>query len=200
MTVDASLLGPLAAVPLFFRAEDLHALGFTRGQIPSLVRRGFATRVGRGLYRREDLPNTELEGLLMTARMAPQGIFCLLTALRIHEIGTQSPSDVWIALPNKARVPSVAPWRGRVVRWTGVSLTHGIENRAVLGVRFRVTSPARTVVDCFRYRNKVGLDVALEALRDGVRDRITTVDAVVDAAKACRIWSVMRPYLEGVLS
>lgn len=192
--------GRLEALPLFFRADDLESIGFSRHQIPSLVRRRFAVRVGRGLYQREGLPTTELEGLLMTARMAPHGIFCLLTALRFHEIGTQSPPDVWIALPHKARVPSVAPWRGRFVRWSGTSLTYGIEDRTVLGVRFRITSPARTVVDCFRYRNKVGLDVALEAARDGLRDHVTTVDAVVDAAKACRIWGVMRPYLEGALS
>jgi predicted transcriptional regulator of viral defense system len=139
-----------------------------------------------------------METVAMVASAVPGGILCLLSALQIHEIGTQSPHEVWIALDRKARKPTRLPAKVRVVRFSGSMLTYGIQTRSTLGVSVRVTSPARTVVDCFRYRNKIGLDVALEALRDAVRTRKATVDEIMRAAEVCRARTVMRTYLEAL--
>lgn len=200
MTKPPSASGDLPDLPLFFRAEDLKDVGVTRHQIPSLLRRGEVRRVARGLYRRTDRPVTEMETLLMVARMVPDGIVCLLTALRVHEIGTQSPAEVWLAIGHKAREPKIRPWKGRFLRWTGVSLTYGVEDRTMEGVRFRITSPARTIVDCFRFRNKIGLDVALEALNDGLRTGAAAVGDITRAAQACQAWAVIKPYLESAIA
>lgn len=166
----------------------------------NLLRRGELRRVARGLYRRTDRPATEMETLRMVARMVPAGIFCLLTALRVHEVGTQSPAEVWVAIGHKAREPKIRPWKGRFLRWTGVSLTYGVEDRTMEGVRFRITSPARTIVDCFRFRNKIGLDVALEALNDGLRTGAAAVGDITRAAQACQAWTVIKPYLESAVA
>jgi predicted transcriptional regulator of viral defense system len=124
---------------------------------------------------------------------------CLLTALSIHGIGTQLPHAVWIGIDRKARKPSAPDLHLRVVRFSGPTLRYGIESREVLGVTVRVTSPARTVVDCFRYRWKVGIDVALEALADVVRSRIATMEEIMRAAEVCRARTVMRTYLEALM-
>lgn len=134
----------------------------------------------------------------MVATAIPNAIMCLLTALRFHEIGTQSPHEIWIALDRKARKPTRAPARVRVVRFSGAMLSYGVTRQSVLGVPFRITSPARTVVDCFRYRNKNGLDIALEALEDALRSRAVTVDEIVRAAEVCRAQTVVRSYLEAL--
>jgi predicted transcriptional regulator of viral defense system len=134
----------------------------------------------------------------MVCSAIPKGIVCLLSALRIHGIGTQAPHEVWIALDRKARKPTRIGTRLRMVRFSAAMLTYGVLTRTMLGVRVRVTSPARTVVDCFRYRNKIGLDVALEALRDTIRSRLATVDEIVRAAEVCRARTVMQTYLEAL--
>jgi predicted transcriptional regulator of viral defense system len=125
-------------------------------------------------------------------------IVCLLSALTLHGIGTQAPHEVWLALDRKARKPTLLPARVRIVRFSGPGLRYGIETRLILGVRVHVTSPARTIVDCFRYRNKIGLDVALEALRDVRRRRIVTVDEIMRAAEVLRARTVISPYLEAL--
>jgi hypothetical protein len=165
----------LADLPAFFRPRDLDDTEFTRHQIPSLLRHGLIKRVERGLYRKADAPITVLETQLAVASLVPEGILCLLSALRYHELGTQSPSAVWMAIHYKARPPQVRHVRVRFVRWSGASMTYGVEMQTVQGVPLRLTSPSRTIVDCFRYRNKIGLDVALEALDDGLRSRKATV-------------------------
>ena len=132
----------------------------------------------------------------MVAAAIPNAVVCLLTALQFHEVGTQTPHEIWIALDRKARRPTHPPARVRVVRFSGRMLTYGVLRRSALGVPFRITSPARTVVDCFRYRKKFGLDVALEALDDTLRSRSATVDQIVRAAEVCRARTVLRTYLE----
>lgn len=145
-------------------------------------------------------PFTEMETIAAICKRVPRAIVCLLTALHLHEIGTQLPRQVWIAIDRKARKPSVPALPVRVVRFSGAMLSYGIQTREALGVTVRLTSPARTVVDCFRYRNKVGLDVALEALRDVLRSRKATVDEIGRVAQVCRIETVISPYLESILS
>ena len=161
---------------------------------------GEVDQIGRGLYRYHGVEPTELETVATICARVPNAIVCLLSALAIHDIGTQQPSEVWIALDRKARKPRFDDIAVRIVRFSGPMLRHGITIRLIQGVAMRITSPARTVVDCFRYRNKLGLDIALEALRDALDRRLATVDELVHCAEACRIYSVMKPYLQAVLS
>jgi len=187
-----------AGLGAFFRPRDIEPLGISFKQLQRLVSQGTVEKLGEGLYRLSEIEPTELETIAMVASAAPNAIVCLLTALRVHEIGTQSPHEVWIALDRKSRKPTRVPTKLRIVRFSGAMLTYGVIKRTMLGVPVLITSPARTVVDCFRYRNKVGLDVAMEALRDTVRRRKATVDEISRAAEVCRIRTVMKPYLEAL--
>ena len=170
---------------------------YPRGTAATWVRQGRAERLGRGLYRLVDTDTTELDTLACVAAAVPRGVFCLLTALRFHEIGTESPPDVWIAVPRGSRLPKTDACRVRVrfFRFSAAMMRYGVEERVAQGVPFRVTSPARTVVDCFRLRNKIGLPVALEALDDVLRDRKATVREIVRAAEIGRVANLIRPYL-----
>ena len=197
MTVPGSQ--PTSDSPAIFRLQDAERAGLPRGRLRGMVRRGEATKVGRGLYRRVS-DETELDTVATVCARVPGAIVCLLTALLIHRIGTQLPHEVWIALDRKARKPRVEALPVHIVRFSGPMLRYGIDQRLVQGVAVRITSPARTVVDCFRYRNKIGIDVALEALKDALRTRRTSVDAIVRAAQACRMDKVIRPYLEAIVA
>ncbi|MBI4305680.1 MAG: transcriptional regulator [Chloroflexi bacterium] len=188
-----------AGIGVFFRPRDLEPIGVSFHDLQGLVKAGTVEKVGSGLYRLASAHPTENETIAMVSSAVPRGIVCLLSALRFHGIGTQSPHEVWIALDRKARKPSRLPTKGvRFVRFSGAMLTYGVQERPILGVQVRLTSPARTVVDCFRYRNKLGLDVATEALREAVRTRAATVDEIVRAAEFCRARTVLRPYLEAL--
>ncbi|MCP4039143.1 MAG: transcriptional regulator [bacterium] len=186
----------VASLPATFRPRDLEAQGIPRDRLQVWLRRGSVEQLARGLYQRVDADLGEHETIAMVAARVPRAVVCLLTALRVHDIGTQAPRKVWIAVDRKARKPRLDGLPVRIVRFSGPMLTYAVETRRVQGVRFRVTSPARTVVDCFRYRNKIGLDVALEALRDAFEQRRATVAEIVRAAEVCRARSVIRPYLE----
>ena len=130
--------------------------------------------------------------------MHPRGVVCLLSALRFHALTTQAPFEVWLAIPKSARVPKAGYPPLRIVRFSGIALTEGIEDHIVDGVPVRVTSVAKTVVDCFKYRNKIGLDVALEALHEAWRAKRVTMDELWHFAAMCRVANVMRPYLESL--
>ena len=187
-----------AGVGAFFRPRDVLPLGVSFRQLQRLVAEGAVEKVGRGVYRLSEVEPTEFETIAMVATAAPDAIVCLLSALRIHEIGTQSPHQVWLAIDRKARIPRRLPAKVRVVRFSGAMLTYGVVAQSMQGVRVRLTNPARTVVDCFRYRNKIGLDVAMEALRDAVRSRKAMVSEIDRAAEVCRIRTVIGPYLEAL--
>ncbi len=186
------------ALPGLIRAHDLESRGIPRGRLVGMLRRGEVERVGRGVFRLKSAPLTGLETVASVCKRIPEAIVCLLTALNVHGIGTQAPRFVWIAIDRKARKPTASGLPVRVVRFSGPTLRTAIETREVLGVTLRITSPARTVVDCFRYRNKVGMDVALEALRDAVHSRKATPAEIARVAKTCRIWTVLAPYLEAI--
>ena len=185
-------------IGVFFRPRDLDPLAVSFSELQRLVAAGRIEKVGRGLYRLAGAEPDEFETIAMVSTAVPSGIVCLLSALFIHGIGTQTPPEVWIALDRKARKPAPLATAVRIVRFSGAMLTYGIQVRSILGVPVRVTSPARTVVDCFRYRSKLGLDVALEALREALRMRTTTVDEIVRAAEVCRARTVLNPYLEAL--
>jgi predicted transcriptional regulator of viral defense system len=159
----------------FFRPTQLEAAGLTRDQLPALVRSGKVERIGWGLYRLADAEPTENYSLAMASTRVPRSIICLLSALRVHEIGTQAPAAVWLAIPHKARAPRMRELRLRIVRFSGPAWTFGVQDIEFEGVRARITSPARTVADCFRFERLVGLEIAMEALRDGLRRRKLTV-------------------------
>lgn len=178
------------------RARELEAAGIARTQIARLVAAGKLQKIARGLYAPADYLGTENSALVAVAKRAPAVVFCLLTALRFHELTTQSPFEVWIAIANKDHPPRVEYPPLRTVRFSDASLRYGVEVKEVEGVPLRITSPAKTVADCFKFRNKVGLDVAMEALRDVLRERKATRDELWRCAQMNRVANVMRPYLE----
>ena len=180
------------------RPCDLTLLGIPRVSLTRAVRRGHLERVGRGLY---GLPGREVSAqgsLAEVALRVPKGVVCLLSALRFHELTTQAPFEVWLAIENKAIAPKLDYPPLRIVRFSGAALTEGIEEHSVDGVTVRITGVAKTVADCFKYRNKIGLDVALEALRNAWHGKRMTSDDIWCYAKVCRVANVMRPYLESL--
>ena len=188
----------LAGKTGILRARDAEENGIARTYLQLAVRRGLLTRVGRGLYSLPEAEASEQRSLVEIAKRVPGGVVCLLSALQFHGLTTQSPSEVWLAIGEKARKPKAEYPPLRIVRFSGKALTEGVAEQGIEGVTVRVTNPAKTVADCFKYRNKIGLDVALEALRDCRRKRKATADELWQYAKVCRVTNVMRPYLEAV--
>lgn len=189
----------LASASGVIRPRDLTGNGIPREHLTRLVEKGVLTRSGRGLYVLADADVTEHHTLAEAAKRVPHGVVCLLSALRFHDFTTQNPHAVWLAIDRKARKPRQDYPPLRVVRFSGAALTDGVEERTVENVTVRVYSPAKTVADCFKYRNKIGLDVALEALRDAWRERKVTMDDLWKYAGICRVANVMRPYMESVV-
>jgi predicted transcriptional regulator of viral defense system len=181
-----------------FQSRDFGLAGLHPEQVRRLVRDGQLARAGRGRYM---LPGAEPSGdigLALAAAAAPAATVCLLTALRVHEIGTQAPREVWLAIDRRAAKPRIDFPPVRIVRFSGRALTFGVQRRTVDGVPVRIYSPAKTIADCFKYRNKIGLDVALEALKAGLSDKRFTRDQLWAAAKVCRVTAVLRPYLQAI--
>lgn len=180
------------------RPCDLVPLGIPRISLTRAVQRGQLERVGRGLY---GLPGRQVSAhgsLAEVARRVPKGIVCLLSALRFHGLTTQAPFEVWLAIDNKAVAPRLDYPPLRIARFSGAALTEGVEEHIVDGVTVRITCVAKTVADCFKYRNKIGLDVALEALREAWHEKRMTSEDIWRYAKVCRVANVMRPYLESL--
>jgi predicted transcriptional regulator of viral defense system len=180
------------------RTRELAEHGIHRQVLSRLVAAGKLERVGRGLYRTPAGPVTEHHGLALASAAVPRAVDCLLSALRFHGVGTQLPSQVWIAIDRRARQPARGHPPLKVVRFTGAALTEGIREHRVEGHKVRVYGVAKTLADCFKYRNKIGLDVAMEALRDAWRSRRFTMDELERYARICRVQRVMRPYLEAL--
>ena len=188
----------LAAKRGLIRPRDLTERGLPTVALTRLVRQGRLQRIGRGLYAPPDRPVSEHNTLAEVARKHPQAIVCLLSALRFHDLTTQSPFEVWLAIPNKARAPKMDYPPLRIVRFSGAALTRGVEDHVIDGVPVRVTSVARTVADCFKFRSKIGLDVALEALQEAWRSKRVSMDELWRYATVCRVANVMRPYMESL--
>ena len=181
------------------RSRDLEAAGITRSQLARLLGNGSLARIARGLYALPGREPETHEGLIVVARRAPKVVFCLLTALRYHDLTTQAPFEVWLAVGHKDRAPSMDWPPLRVMRFSDAAMRAGVETHSEGGTAIRVTGVARTVVDCFKFRNKIWLDVALEALREAWWKRRVTMDALWISAKARGVATVMRPYLESVV-
>lgn len=180
------------------RSRDLAALGISRNRLRDLVATGDLQRLARGVYVAADHDLTEKHSLAVACTLVPHGVVCLLSALVFHGVTVQNPSEVWLAVDPWARKPAQSSPPMRIVRFSGEALTHGVETHEVEGATVKVYSLAKTVADLFKYRNKIGLDIALESLREALRTRRATIDAVLRAAKVCRVEKVMRPYLEGL--
>lgn len=180
------------------RPRDLAPLAIPRVSLTRAVRSGQLERIGRGLY---GLPGREISAhgsLAEVAGRVPKGVVCLLSALRFHGLTTQAPFEVWLAIENKAIAPKLDYPPLRIVRFSGAAFTSGVEEHTVDAVTVRVTSVAKTVADCFKFRNKIGLDVALEALRDAWKQKRMSSEDIWRYAKICRVANVMRPYLESL--
>lgn len=180
------------------RVRDLLAAGIHPEHLRRLHRRGLVERTSRGVYRLVAADYTEHLSLAEVAKRVPHSAVCLLSALLYHQIGTQMPPDVWLAVERRAAVPTSMNPKLRVVRMSGAAFSQGIEVHRIEGVPVQITCPAKTVVDCFKFRNKVGLDVALEALRVGWRSRKFKLNDLSRFAKVCRVANVMRPYVESL--
>jgi predicted transcriptional regulator of viral defense system len=161
-----------------------------------LVKQGKLLQVGHGLYALPETQFDENQSLLEVQHLVPKGVFCLLTALRFHDLTTQNPFEVWLAVDRNAAIPRIHSIQNRIFRMSDEMFSAGIEEHQVEGGTIRVHSPAKTVADCFKYRNKIGLDVAMEALRDAWRKRVITMDEVWHFAETDRVSKVMLPYVQ----
>jgi predicted transcriptional regulator of viral defense system len=184
------------------RASDLAAAGVPRVVLTRMTASGQLERAARGLYRLPGADSSEHEGLVTVASKVPQAVICLLSALQFHGLTTQLPWQVWIAMPRGSHVPRLDYPPIKMVQFTGEAYTHGIETHVRDGVRLQVYSAAKTVADCFKHRNKIGMDVALEALKDARApergDSRASFDELWRSAKVCRVANVMRPYMEAL--
>ncbi len=180
------------------RPKDLERLGLPQEYLYRLFKAGALERIGRGLYRYPTRAVSHHQSLIEATKQAPNAIVSLLSALSFHQFTTQNPFEVWLAIDRKAWRPHIEYPPVRFVTMSAALLAEGVETHNVDGVAVRVFNPARTVVDCFKYRNKIGLDVALEALREGWRERRFSMDEIARYARACRVGNVMRPYLESL--
>jgi predicted transcriptional regulator of viral defense system len=180
------------------RARDLATHQIPRATLSRLVASGQLVQISRGLYGLPKHSRSEQHQLAEIAARSPRVVFCLLTALQFHELTTQSPHEIWLAISNKAHPPKLHYPPLRVVRFSGQALTTGVGTHVVDGITIRMYSVAKTVADCFKYRNKIGLDVALEALRECRREKRATNDELWRYAKICRVANVMRPYMESI--
>ncbi len=178
------------------RARDFEAIGVPRMTLARLVEEGVLVRPTRGFYELADADMSASRSLAEAALAAPKGVIALLSALQFHGLTTQLPHEVWMLLPSKAWAPTSPPVKLRILRAGEAALRAGVELHAVDGVSVPITSSAKTIVDCFKYRSRIGSDVAIEALRDGLRSRKATHAEIGRLAKICRVENVMRPHLE----
>lgn len=179
-----------------FRARDMVAAGYSREYLRRLVRQEQVRQLGRGLYASTSYDGDQHQSLVEAAKRVPRGVVCLLSALQFHVIGTQLPHQVWLAFPRGSNRPRAVDLPLRFCQFSGPAYTFGIQEHSLAGGTVRTYSPAKTVADCFKYRQKYGIDVAVEALREGWRGRKFSMTDLTEAAAVYRVSHVMRPYLE----
>lgn len=180
------------------RPSDLDDIGAPRVVLTRMTTNGQLEKAGRGLYRLPESPLSEHESLVAVATRVPQAVFCLLTALQFHEMTTQLPRQIWIAMPRGSHTPRIDYPPVKMIQFSGEAYTQGIEEHERDQVTLRVYGIAKTIADCFKHRNKIGLDVALEALKDARSRKKVSADDLWRYAKIRRVANVMRPYLEAV--
>lgn len=199
-TSETDRLPSLFKANSLLRSKELESAGISRTQVGKLVEAGKLFRVTRGVYAAQETQLNENLSLAVVAKAVPAARICLLSALRFHDLTTQSPHEVWIAIRVKDRKPKIEYPPLRVNRFSGATYDLGVEKHAIEGVPIEVYSAAKTVVDLFRYRRKIGIDVAIEALREGWKERRFSISELTRLAKACRMDRVMTPYLESLIA
>jgi predicted transcriptional regulator of viral defense system len=190
----------LLAAHSMMRLKDFAAHGVGPETLARLLRDGIIVRPARGLYQLADGSADTHHVLAEAATLVPKGIVCLVSALQFHGLTLQMPSRVWMAIERTAWRPRIDYPPIRFVRFAGTAMTEGVERHRIEGVDVAITEPARTIVDCFRYRAKVGIDVAMEGLREGLRQRKATSDQLWRYGTKARIWSTMKPYVEATVA
>ena len=188
----------LATKQQIIRSKDASALGVPRNYLSRFVQKGLLKKVARGLYTSASSPITEHRSLLEASYKVPKGVVCLLSALQFHKFTTQAPHQVWMAIDVKAWTPRITAPAIRFVRMSGTAFRFGVKEYSVHGGSLKVYTPAKTVADCFKFRHKIGMDVALEALRECRRLKRASMDELWAAAKVCRVANIIRPYLESL--
>jgi predicted transcriptional regulator of viral defense system len=186
----------LAKTRKIIRVRDLTEKGIHPEYLRRLCKKGVLSRISRGVYIPSDSEVSQNIGLAQIAKRVPHGVICLLSSLQFFDIGTQSPSEVWVAIDRKSAKPQIDYPPVRIVRFSGKALSEGIEKHIVEGIEVHIFNQAKTIADCFKYRNKIGLDIALEALKDCRRRKLCTNDQLWEYAKICRVANIMKPYLE----
>ena len=199
MTTHLENLLRVAETKGLIRARDLAEHGIPRQYLSIACERGLLERLDRGLYTLPNAIQSEHLSLVEVCKLVPHGVICLLSALQYHGLTTQSSFEVWIAIGESKKIPRIGVVQLHIARFSADSLKAGVESHDVSGAELRVFSAAKTVADCFKYRNKVGGDVAAEALRDYLRQRKGTIDDLTKYARICRVERVMEPYLEALL-
>jgi len=180
------------------RPRDVEEAGYPRALVYRLRDRGELEQIGRGLFRHPEAELTEKHMYAEAAKAVPGGVVCLISSLAFHGVGTQNPARIWLALERGSQRPTAVDLPLEFAWFSGEAFTAGVEVHDVEGVTVRVYSPAKTVADLFKYRNKLGVDVAIEALEDGWRRRLFTVDELMRYAAVCRVERVIRPYVQAI--
>jgi predicted transcriptional regulator of viral defense system len=200
MTTRRSKIASLIQNRDLLRPSDVVALGYSRVYLTRLAKRGLVNRVSRGLYATPQRKESEFSSLAEISSKHPKMLVCLLSALAFHELTTQSPHEVWVAIGNKDRIPKMTYPPLHVVRFGGKTMTDGVTVNEIDGVKVKITNIPKTIVDCFKFRNKIGLDVSIEALKEAWHAKRVTIDELWYYSKLCRVQNVMRPYLETLTS
>ena len=183
------------------KTQEILELGISKEYLRKLHAKGNIERIARGFYVLPGYEFSEMQSIAEVSKQVPKGVICLLSSLRVHDFTTQNPFQIWIAIERRAWKPQIeGTTKIRYMRFSGEAFTSGVQVKGIDNIEVKVYCPAKTVVDCFKYRNKVGLDVALEALREGWREKLFTMDKLWKYAKICRVENVMRPYLESMVS
>ncbi len=180
------------------RPRDLDRYNIPRNYITRLHQRGLLRRVGRGLYVNPDSEVSENHTIAQVAKRVPNGVICLISALQYHGLTTQLAHEVWLAIDRTARYPKEPELPIRIVRFSGAALYDGVEEHIIEGIPVNIYNIPKTVADCFKYRNKIGFDVAIEALRECRREGKCSIDDLWDYAKICRVSNIIRPYMEAI--
>lgn len=181
------------------RSTEIENLGVSREYIRKLVKAGIIERLGRGIYGLPGAEYSRFRYLLEISKQIPRGVICLLSALSFHQLTTQLPHSVWIAIENNAFRPMKTGVSVNISYFSGRAFTEGLEEYDIEGSKVKIFNPAKTVADCFKYRNKIGVDVAVEALKDYLRQKKGTMDDLWYYGKICRVNNVMKPYVEAMI-
>jgi predicted transcriptional regulator of viral defense system len=181
------------------KASDIEAAGISRNYLYMLYKDGLLRKTARGLYMIADAPITEHSSFIEISKRVPHAVVCLVSALNFHQITTQIPHEVWITLPRGAWSPKIAYPPINITFMSGKAYDFGIEEHTINGSTINIYNLSKTVADCFKFRNKIGLDIAIEALKETLRSNKVTVEELMDAAKVCNVSKIMRPYLEAIV-